>query len=71
MYLYVDVQSRNSSDYDKIDFVFNPDKPNDNFTTIEEVSNEFNRIKKYNKEYSDEDGKFSKIEPYVKPPVNL
>lgn len=73
LYLYVDVQSRNSSDYAKIDFVFNPDDPNnsDNFTTIEEVSNEFNRIKKYNKEYSDEDGKFSKIEPYVKPPVNL
>jgi len=71
MYLYVDVQSRNSSDYSKIDFVFNPEKPNDNFTTIEEVSNEFNRIKKYNKEYSDENGKFSKIEPYVKPPVNL
>jgi len=73
MYLYVDVQSRNSSDYDKIDFVFNADDPNDpdNFTTIEKVSNEFNRIKKYNKEYSDENGKFSKIEPYVKPPVNL
>ena len=66
--LYVDIQSRNATDFDKYDFQFNPERPDgDNFTTIKEVSSEFNRVKKYNKDYDDEEGKYSKIETYVRP----
>jgi hypothetical protein len=67
--LYVDIQSRNSSDFDKYDFQFNAEKPseNENFTTINETSGEFNRVTKYNKEFDDEEGKHSKIEPFVRP----
>tara|TARA_E500000331_G_C17212048_1_gene694187 strand:+ start:639 stop:1505 length:867 start_codon:yes stop_codon:yes gene_type:complete len=67
--LYVDIQSRNSSDFDKYNFEFNAENPNENenFTTINETSGEFNRVKKYNKEFDDEEGKYSKIEPFVRP----
>jgi hypothetical protein len=66
--LYVDIQSRNATDFDKYDFQFNPETPDgDNFTTIKEVSGDFNRVKKYNKEFDDEEGKYSKIETYVRP----
>ena len=63
--LYIDIQSRNSSDFDKYDFQSTPTV--DNFTTINEISSDFNRIKKYNKEFDDEEGKYSKIDPYVRP----
>jgi hypothetical protein len=67
--LYVDIQSRNSNDFDKYNFEFNAENPNENenFTTINETSGEFNRVKKYNKEFDDEEGKYSKIEPFVRP----
>ena len=67
--LYVDIQSRSSTDFDKYNFPLNVEKPseNENFTTINETSGEFNRIKKYNKEFDDEEGKYSKIEPFVRP----
>lgn len=70
IYLYVDIQSRNASDYDKIDFVFNPNDANpgeESFTTVNEVSGEFNRVDKYNKEYEKEDGKYSLIQPFIRP----
>lgn len=69
--LYVDIQSRNATDFDKYDFQFNSENPDgDNFTTIKEVSSDFNRVKKFNKEYDDEEGKYSKIDTYVRPKNN-
>jgi hypothetical protein len=66
--LYVDIQSRNATDFDKYNFQFNPERPDgDNFTTIKEVSSDFNRVKKFNKEYDDDEGKYSKIDAYVRP----
>jgi hypothetical protein len=66
--LYVDIQSRNATDFNKYNFEFNPESSDgDNFTTIKEISSEFNRVKKYNKEYDDEEGKYSKIDTYVRP----
>ena len=73
LYLYVDVQARNSSDYDKIDFNFNPDSPDnpvgdntDSFATIKEASKEFNRVKTFNKELEKESGKYSVIQPFMR-----
>jgi hypothetical protein len=69
--LYVDIQSRNATDFDKYDFQFNSENSNgDNFTTIKEVSSDFNRVKKFNKEYDDEEGKYSKLDTYVRPKNN-
>ena len=78
--LYVDMQQRSSTDFDKYNFVFNPNEPpttgSESFTTFENsaeafgdikvIDGEFNRVKKYNKEYGKEDGKFATIKPFVK-----
>ena len=67
--LYVDVQSRNATDYDKYDFYFNPNDPkSEGFSVLRDISGEFNRIKKFNKDYDNKNGKYSKIAPYVTPP---
>ena len=73
LYLYVDIQARNNSDYDKIDFNFNPNSPDnpvgdntDSFATIKESSKEFNRIKTFNKEFQKESGKYSVIQPFIR-----